>query len=74
MNLEGKMVAVPVTTAPAFTAGAPVTLFAFPDNYLRAAASGAGFVDVAPDGTRFLAAMPTADVPRPTLHAIVNWR
>jgi hypothetical protein len=61
--------AVPVTTEPAFTNGAAVTLFRTP----LAFSSQGALYDVDADGQRFLIAAPSATSTLPPITTILNW-
>jgi serine/threonine protein kinase len=69
----GRVMRVPIATAPTFSPGAPELLFQHAG--LTGAPEGATFgYDVTPDGSRFLVAVPTADaIPPAPLVVILNW-
>jgi eukaryotic-like serine/threonine-protein kinase len=72
---DGWLVSVPVSTTPLFTTGAPQRLFAVQGGVLWAdikTNSGWPDYDVAPDGSRFLAAVPLPANRRP-LTVMINW-
>jgi len=60
----GKMMAVDVTTVPTLKVGTPRELFQLPQ--------GAAW-DVAPDGKRFLVAVPTGEESKAPITVVVNW-
>jgi serine/threonine protein kinase len=70
----GRVMRVPIATAPTFSPGAPELLFQHAG--LTDAPAGATFgYDVTPDGSRFLVAVPTADVVPPApIVVMLNWR
>jgi serine/threonine protein kinase len=71
---RGGVMRVPIATAPTFSPGAPELLFQHAG--LTDAPAGATFgYDVTPDGSRFLVAVPTADVVPPApIVVMLNWR
>ncbi len=67
LSADGRLVSVPVRTAPALELGEPRTLFALKD-----ARRWVGF-DMSPDGQRFLATVPEAIATEQPYTVIVNW-
>ena len=66
-----KMMAVEITTAPAFRAGTPRLLFE--GRYLLSPNSVAAY-DVSSDGQRFLRVQPMhPDPPANQIHVVLNW-
>ncbi|MGA9883397.1 MAG: protein kinase [Candidatus Acidiferrales bacterium] len=67
LSLDGKVMAVDVSTSGVFQAGIPKELFKAPDGML--------FWNVAADGKRFIMASPTAETPAPSpaFSVILNW-
>jgi eukaryotic-like serine/threonine-protein kinase len=72
MSLDGNVMAVPVTTSPAFNAGTPEPLFKVPAAFIRSAAPGT-LGAVAPDGKRFLLALPKGGDARQEFTVVTNW-
>jgi hypothetical protein len=70
----GRVMRVPIATAPTFSPGVPELLFQHAG--LSGAPEGATFgYDIAPDGSRFLVAVPTGDaIPPSPLVVMLNWR
>jgi eukaryotic-like serine/threonine-protein kinase len=68
LSLDGKVMAVDVSTSGVFQAGVPKALFKAPDGVL--------FWDVSADGKRFIMASPAAETPAPppTFSVVLNWQ
>jgi len=68
LSLDGKVMAVDVTTSGVFQAGIPKVLFKAPD--------GVVFWDVSADGKRFIMAAPSGEnaAPPPTFSVVLNWQ
>jgi len=68
LSLDGKVMAVDVSTSGVFHAGVPKTLFKAPEGVL--------FWDVSADGKRFIMAAPSGENPEPpqTFSVILNWQ
>jgi Tol biopolymer transport system component len=71
---NGDVMAVDVNTTPTFHSGTPKALFAVPQAFLRVSATPGNLAAVAPDGQRFLFAMPVGQSDREELGVIVNWQ
>jgi serine/threonine protein kinase len=70
---DGKIMAVEVSTTPAFHAGEPKLLFLTPPGFVRTAAPGA-LADAEADGKRFLLAVPVArSSTQEQFTAVLNW-
>ena len=69
---DGKLMAVPVKTATAFEAGAPVSLFETNVNASFAAFSKLNYA-VSPDGKRFLLAARTQAAQVQPIRVVLNW-
>jgi Tol biopolymer transport system component len=72
LALDGKLMAVPVTSGTTFTAGRPVTLFQTPLVVNRAGPTRDRRYDVSPDG-RFLIVAPVATPAQTPFTVLVNW-
>jgi eukaryotic-like serine/threonine-protein kinase len=72
LALDGKLMAVPVSSDSTFKAGTPVALFETPLPINRSQPSRDRRYDVAPDG-RFLIAVPAGSTASTTIVALVNW-
>jgi eukaryotic-like serine/threonine-protein kinase len=73
LGMDGNVMAVDVTTTPAFHAGVPKTLFAVPPAFMRLSATPGILGDVSPDGQRFLFALPPEKNGRDEFSVILNW-
>jgi len=73
LGLDGNVMAVDVSTTPAFHAGVPKVLFAVPPAFMRLSSTPGNLGDVAPDGQRFLFALPPEKNGRDELSVILNW-
>jgi serine/threonine protein kinase len=72
LSPDGWMMAVPVEAGPVFRAGSPQQLFQVPNVFLRVATNPGAMADAAPDGKRFLLAMPAAS--REEFNVMLNWQ
>jgi Tol biopolymer transport system component len=72
LSLDGKMMSVPVSTGPAFTAGRPMVLFQTPLTVNRRSPTRDRQYDVAPDG-HFLMSVPAANAAYIPFTVMVNW-
>jgi Tol biopolymer transport system component len=72
LSLDGKMMSVPVSTGPAFTAGRPVVLFQTPLTVNRRSPTRDRQFDVAPNGS-FLISVPAANTAYIPFTVMVNW-
>jgi Tol biopolymer transport system component len=72
LSTDGWMMAVPVEAGPVFRAGTPQQLFQVPNVFLRVATNPGAMADSAPDGKRFLLAMPAAS--REEFNVVLNWQ
>ncbi len=70
---DGNVMAVEVSTSPVFHPGVPKPLFAVPPALLRLSATPGNVAAVAPDGQRFLFAVPVEQNARDELSVILNW-
>lgn len=68
LSLDGKVMAVDVSTSGVFQAGVPKMLFKAPDGVL--------FWDVSADGKRFMMASPAVETPAPppVFSVVLNWQ
>jgi Tol biopolymer transport system component len=68
LSLDGKVMAVDVSTSGVFQAGVPKVLFKAPDSVV--------FWDVSADGKRFIMATPSGENPAPpqTFSVVLNWQ
>jgi len=73
LGLDGNVMAVDVSTTPAFHAGVPKVLFAVPPAFMRLSGTPGVLGDVAPDGQRFLFALPLEQNARDEFSVILNW-
>ena len=73
LGTDGNVMAVEVSTTPTFHAGNPRALFEVPQAFLRVSATPGNLAAVAPDGQRFLFAMPVQQNDREEFSAILNW-
>jgi hypothetical protein len=71
---DANVMAVEVSTTPAFHAGPPTALFQVPAVFLRGAAFPGTLADSTPDGKRFLIAMPAALSGREEFTVVLNWQ
>ena len=69
-DLEGRMMVVPVTPGPAFTASAPQPLFRAPLRLNPLASQYA----VSADGERFLMIVPTREYESDNFRVLLNWQ
>ncbi len=67
-------VAVSVDEGPGFRAAAPRVLFAAPPAIRTAVSQYALGYDVAADGQRFLATLPTPEAPASAINVVINWQ
>jgi serine/threonine protein kinase/Tol biopolymer transport system component len=72
LSLDGKMMSVPVSTGPAFTAGRPMVLFQTPLTVNGKSPTRDRQYDVAPDG-RFLMNVPAASTAYIPFTVVLNW-
>jgi Tol biopolymer transport system component len=72
LSLDGKMMSVPVSTGPAFTAGRPMVLFQTLLTVNRRSPTRDRQYDVAPDG-HFLMSVPAANAAYIPFTVMVNW-
>jgi hypothetical protein len=70
LSLDRTVMAVPVTANPGFHAGPPEPLFKVPAGFNRAGPLG----EVAPDGQRFLLALPKGGDVRQEFTVVTNWK
>ncbi len=73
LGLDGNVMAVDVSTTPDFHAGVPKVLFAVPPAFMRLSSTPGILGDVAPDGQRFLFALPPEKNGRDEFSVILNW-
>jgi hypothetical protein len=72
LSLDGTVMAVPVTTSPAFHASTPEPLFKVPVAFIRTSLPGT-LGAVAPDGQKFLLALPKGGEARQEFTVVTNW-
>jgi len=73
LGADGRMMAVDVDSGGDLRVGPPRALFPVPPEYLRDQ-PGLGLMDMLPDASRFLLALPPRQAPRTDLEVILNWR
>jgi hypothetical protein len=74
LSSDGKMMSVDVSLRAALRLQPPRPLFTMPSEYLsNLAIQPNGVMDMAPDRSRFLIAMPPREEPRTVLEVILNW-
>jgi dipeptidyl aminopeptidase/acylaminoacyl peptidase len=73
MSTDGQVMAVEVSTSPAFHAETPVPLFQVPAIFFRSSGNPGALSDVAPDGKRFLFAMPVVQNTHEEFTVVQNW-
>jgi hypothetical protein len=74
VGADGSLMAIDVTSAPVFKAGAPRTLFELPRPFLVQTGNPGTLADITADGERLLIALPSEQSTRPELSVIVNWQ
>lgn len=70
---DGGVMAVPITSGPAFHAGTPERLFTVPTAFMRSTAPG-NLADVSPDGQNFLLALPKGGESSQDFTVVTNWQ
>jgi serine/threonine protein kinase/Tol biopolymer transport system component len=70
---DGRMMAAEVKPGGELRVEPPRPLFPIPAEYLRSQ-PGAALMDMLPDASRFLIAMPPREAPRTDLQVVLNWR
>jgi len=71
---DGNVMAVDVTSAPVFKAGAPHALFQLPREFLAQSRTPGTLADVSRDHQRFLLVMPPLTATRsPEINVVLNW-
>ena len=73
LGADGQMMAVDVMLGDELRVQPPRPLFTVPAEFLRNQ-PGAGIMDMLPDASRFLLAMPPREAPRNDLEVVLNWR
>lgn len=69
-----QVMALEISTSPAFQAGAPVPLFKVPPAFLRASGNPRALADVGPDGRCFVFAMPVSQSIHEEFTVVLNWQ
>ena len=73
LSRDSKFMGVEISTSPSFHAGEPKVLFPAPAGVVRGTTPGA-FADAAPDGKRFLMALPIAvNSSQQEFTTVMNW-
>jgi Tol biopolymer transport system component len=72
LSQDGWMMGAPVEAGTVFQAGTPQQLFQVPPVFLRVANNPGALADAAPDGKKFLLAMPAAT--REEFNVVLNWQ
>jgi Tol biopolymer transport system component len=72
VSTDGRAMSVDIAIGSEFKAGPPKALFTFPESYLRQGPMG--LIDMTPDASRFLIAMPVSAAIQPVFHVLVNWQ
>jgi hypothetical protein len=73
LSADARVMAVDVTTTPDFHAGPPKALFSVPEAFLRRSSTPGNLADVAPDGKRFLFALPVEQNQPDDIKIVLNW-